>query len=161
MNAEGTVQTAQKISQTSGEFDGLLGDGDQFGNAIANVGDLNNDGVSDFAIGAYSSDDGGLDRGAVWILFMHSSGKVISTSKLSDTNGNFDGVLTDGNQFGSAIANIGDLDSNGVTDIAAGANLDDDGGINAGAIWVLFMASVKIEGDTKSDFDLASLFRGQ
>ena len=161
MNAEGTVQTAQKISQTSGEFDGLLGDGDQFGNAIANVGDLNNDGVSDFAIGAYSSDDGGLDRGAVWILFMRSSGKVISTSKLSDTNGNFDGVLTDGNQFGSAIANIGDLDSNGVTDIAAGANLDDDGGINAGAIWVLFMASVKIEGDTKSDFDLASLFRGQ
>ena len=161
MNADGTVQTTQKISQTSGEFDGLLTDGDQFGNAIANVGDLNNDGVSDLAVGAYTSDDGGLDRGAVWILFMRSSGKVISTSKLSDTNGNFDGVLTDGNQFGSAIANIGDLDSNGVTDIAAGANLDDDGGINAGAIWILFMAPVKIEGDTKSDFDLASLFRGQ
>jgi hypothetical protein len=161
MNAGGTVQATQKISQTSGAFDGLLGNGDQFGNAIANMGDLNDDGINDFAIGAYTSDDGGLDRGAVWILFMRSSGEVDDTSKLSDTNGNFDGVLTDRNQFGSAITNIGDLDNNGVTDITVGANLDDDGEINAGAIWILFMAPVKIEGDTKSDFDLISLLRGE
>ncbi|NNF96146.1 MAG: hypothetical protein HKM94_04370, partial [Halobacteria archaeon] len=100
MSADGTVQATQKISQTNGEFDGLLGTGDQFGHTIANVGDLNNDGVNDFAVGALSSDDGGLDRGAVWVMFMRSSGEVISTSKISDTNGNFDGVLTDGNQFG-------------------------------------------------------------
>lgn len=161
MNPDGTVQATRKISHSSGEFDGQLGDGDQFGNAIANMGDLNDDGVNDFAVGAYTSDDGGLDRGAVWILFMRSSGEILATSKLSDTNGNFNGVLTDGNQFGNAIANIGDLNSNGVTDIAAGANLDDDGEINAGAIWILFMAPVKVEGDTKSDFDLDSLFRGK
>ena len=147
MNTDGTVQTTQKISQTSGEFDGFLGTGDQFGNAITNLGDLNNDGVNDFAVGAISSDDGGLDRGAVWILFMQSNGKVDSTSKLSDTNGNFDGVLTDGDQFGSALTNIGDLDDNGVTDIAVGANLDDDGKINAGAVWMLFMSSVKVDTD--------------
>ena len=145
MNTDGTVQATQKISQTNGEFDGFLGTGDQFGHAIANLGDLNDDGVDELAIGALSSDDGGLDRGAVWILFMRSSGKVHSTSKISNTNGNFDGVLTDGNQFGSAVANIGDLDDDGVTDIAAGANLDDDGKINAGAAWILFMAPVKIE----------------
>lgn len=160
MNVDGTVQSSRKISQTSGEFDGQLADGDQFGNAIANVGDLNDDGVNDFAVGAYTSNDGGLDRGAVWILFMRSSDEVLSTSKLSDTAGNFNGVLTDGNQFGSAITNIGDLNSNGVIDIAVGANLDDDGEINAGAIWILFMAPLKVESDTKSDFDLDSLFRG-
>jgi hypothetical protein len=161
MNANGTVQSSQKISQTSGEFDGQLGDGDQFGNAIASTGDLNDDGVNDLAVGAYTSDDGGLDRGAIWILFMRSSDEVLSTSKISDTAGNFNGELTDGDQFGSAIANIGDLNSNGVTDIAVGANMDDDGEINAGAIWILFMSSVKVDGDTKSDFDLDSLFRGK
>lgn len=160
MNSDGTVQSSRKISQTSGEFDGQLTDGDQFGNAIASMGDLNDDGVNDFVVGAYTTDDGGLDRGAVWILFMRSNEEVHSTSKLSDIAGNFNGVLTDGNQFGGAIANIGNLNSNGVADIAVGANLDDDGEINAGAIWILFMAPVKVEGDTKSDFDLDSLFRG-
>ncbi len=147
MNTDGTVQATQKISQTNGEFDGFLGTGDQFGHAIANLGDLNDDGVDELAVGALSSDDGGLDRGAVWILFMRSSGKVHSKSKISNTNGNFDGVLTDGNQFGSALANIGDIDDDGIPDIAAGANLDDDGKINAGAAWILFMAPVKIDTD--------------
>ena len=147
MNTVGTVQATQKISQTNGEFDGFLGTGDQFGHAIANLGDLNDDGVDELAVGALSSDDNGLDRGAIWILFMKSSGMVLSTSKISDTNGNFDGVLTDGNQFGSSVANVGDLDDDGVTDIAAGANLDDDGKVNAGAVWVLFMAPVKIDTD--------------
>ena len=32
------------------------------------VGDVDGDGVSDLAVGAYLDDDGGLDRGAVWIL---------------------------------------------------------------------------------------------
>jgi hypothetical protein len=93
---------------------------------------------------------------------MKSNGKVLSTSKLSDTSGNFDGVLTDGNQFGSALANLGDLDVNGVTDIAAGANLDDDGEINAGAIWILFMAPVKIETDIDpTEIDLNWLLGGE
>ena len=161
MNPDGTVNTHQKISQTEGNFTGFLGSGDQFGNAIANLGDLNNDGVNEFAVGALSSDDGGVDRGAVWILFMKASGEVLSTSKLSDTSGNFDGVLTDGNQFGSAIANIGDLDDNGVTDIAVGANLDDDGKINAGASWILFMAPAKIETDIDTtDINLNWLLGG-
>ncbi len=161
MNTDGTVQATQKISQTNGEFDGFLGTGDQFGHAIVNLGDLNDDGIDELAVGAPSSDDGGLDRGAVWILFMQSSGKVHSTSKISNTNGNFDGVLTDGNQFGSALANIGDLDDDGVTDIAAGANLDDDGKVNAGAVWVLFMAPVKIDTEIDTtEIDLNRLLGG-
>ena len=162
MNTDGTVQATQKISQTNGEFDGILGTGDQFGHAIANLGDLNDDGVDELAVSALSSDDGGLDRGAIWILFMKSSGMVLSTSKISDTNGNFDGVLTDGNQFGSAVANIGDMDDDGVTDIAAGANLDDDGKINAGAAWILFMAPVKIDTDIDTtEINLNRLLGGE
>ena len=46
----------------------------------------------------------------------------------------------DGNDvFGFSVTNLGDLDGDGVTDIAVGAILDDDGDDDAGAVWILFL----------------------
>jgi len=151
MNSNGTVSAEQKISDTGGKFDGVLSDGDQFGNALANLGDMNGDGVDELGIGAYGSDDGGVNRGAIWILFMRSSGEVISESRISDTAGNFSGLLTDSSQFGSAVAGLGDLDGDGNRDIVTGVNLDDDGGTNNGATWVLFMSKVEVTRESDSE----------
>ncbi len=41
---------------------------------MAALGDLDGDGVSDLAVGAYRDDDGGVDRGAVWVLFLDGVG---------------------------------------------------------------------------------------
>ncbi|MES9992385.1 MAG: integrin alpha [Candidatus Thiodiazotropha sp.] len=139
MNTDGSVDELKRISHTRGEFDGELNDGDQFGNALASVGDLNEDGTEDLAVGAKLSDDGGAERGAVWILFMEINGEVISATKLSDTKGGFDGELNSGDQFGSALAHLGDLNGDGISDIAVGAGLDDDGDTDSGAVWILFM----------------------
>ncbi|MFC1773586.1 integrin alpha [Pseudomonadota bacterium] len=38
--------------------------------AIANVGDVNDDGIRDLVVGAPNDDDGPDNAGAVWILFM-------------------------------------------------------------------------------------------
>lgn len=139
LNADGTVLSRQKISDSViGLFD-ILEDNDQFGGAIANIGDLNNDRLPEIAVGARLSDDGGGDRGAVWILFLARDGSVLNGRKISDTNGDFAGSLQDGDHFGSSIAGIGDLDADGIEDIAVGATGDDDGGIDRGAVWVLFM----------------------
>ena len=139
LNADGTVLSRQKISDSViGLFD-ILEDNDQFGGAIANIGDLNNDRLPEIAVGARLSDDGGGDRGAVWILFLARDGSVLNGRKISDTNGDFAGSLQDGDHFGSSIAGIGDLDADGVEDIAVGATGDDDGGVDRGAVWVLFM----------------------
>ncbi len=70
LNTDGTVKGHQKISDTQGGFTGILDDTDFFGASVASVGDLDGDGVGDLVVGAAGDDDGGTDRGAVWILFL-------------------------------------------------------------------------------------------
>ncbi|MBN2015763.1 FG-GAP repeat protein [Candidatus Dojkabacteria bacterium] len=137
----GTVKSYQKISDTNGSFTGILADDDEFGSSVASIGDLDNDGVTDVAIGAYGDDDGGTNHGAVWILFMNSDGTVKSHQKISDTQGGFTGTLSDGDSFGMSVASIGDLDNDNNPDLAVGAMYDNDGGTARGAVWILFLNS--------------------
>lgn len=160
MNRDGTVKNEQKISQLNGQFDALLADGDHFGSSLANVGDLNGDGIDEVAVGANLSDDGGPDRGAFYVLFLKKTGEVISSSRISQTDGNFPDSLTDGEQFGTAIVGLGDLDGDGINDIGVGANLDDDGGTDKGALWVLFMSPITVGYRVDPNADLATYFRG-
>ena len=89
--SDGTVSSEQKISDTVGGFGGVLDDQDQFATSIANIGDYDNNGVDDLAVGAWLDDDDGSARGAVWILFMNADGTVSSEQKISDTAGGFGG----------------------------------------------------------------------
>lgn len=136
----GTVVAQAKISELSGGFGGDLDPNDRFGLAIASLGDLNGDGVTDFAIGSHLDDDGGTDRGAVYILFMNADGTVNARQKISSTTGGFNGPLDNGDLFGVSVASLGDLDGDGVTELAVGAYLDDDGDPDRGAIYILFLS---------------------
>ncbi|NOT29365.1 MAG: hypothetical protein HOP15_02825 [Planctomycetes bacterium] len=133
----GTVARLQKISHTQGGRGPRLDDSDQLGRAVTNLGDLDGDGVIDLATAGHTDDDGGLDQGAAYILFMRLDGMVRETRKISELEGGFTGRLDEGDQFGRALAGIGDLDADGVPDLAVGANFDDDGGMNRGAVWLL------------------------
>ena len=115
-----------------------LGDNDFFGTATANPGDLDGNGVMDMAVGAPGDDDGGTGRGAVYVLFMNTDGTVKSHQKISDTEGNFSGTLDDGDSFGNSLTSLGDLNGDGITDLAVGAHGDDDRA-GAGATYVLFL----------------------
>ena len=115
-----------------------LADTDNFGVSIANIGDLDGNGVDDLAVGANGDQTGGDNRGAVHILYMNTDGSVDSTVEInsSTTNGP---TLANTDFFGGSVANIGDLDGDGVNDLAVGADEDDDSGANRGAVHIMFM----------------------
>lgn len=160
MNRNGTVKNELKISQTQGKFDGSIGDGAEFGGAVSNLGDYNNDGINELGVGAKFSDDGGIERGAFWVIFLETNGEVRSSSKISDLHGNFNGTLADGDQFATDLVSIGDLDSDGIDDIAVTASGDNGNGTHRGAVWILFMAPVETGVRIDKEADLATLFGG-
>jgi hypothetical protein len=158
LNRDGSVKDTRKISDTAGGFTGGLEDLDEFGRAIANLGDLDGDGVIDLAVGATGDDDGGVDlKGAIWILFMNADGTVKAHQKISDTAGNFTGAIGGGDLLGFSLTPLGDLDGDGVMDIATGCPKDDDGGVKKGAVWILFLNA---DGTVKTHYKISDKANG-
>jgi hypothetical protein len=101
------------LSDPEEQEDGL------FGTAVAALGDVNSDGVADFAVGVPGHDVGGEDGvanvGTVY-LFSGKTGALIRTLDDPPRGGDEAGAA-----FGSALANAGDVNSDGVTDTVVGA----------------------------------------
>ena len=140
MNTDGSVDSTVEIndSTTNGPE---LEDDDSFGRSVANIGDLDGDGVNDLAVGADKDNAGGANRGTIHIIHMNTDGSVDSTVEINNetTNGP---SMKDQDFFGFAVANIGDLDGNGINDLAVGAYGDDGGagvGNNSGAVHLIFL----------------------
>jgi len=95
---------------------------DDFGAAVAGVGDMNGDGVPDFAVGARLDDHGALNSGAVY-LFSGASGLL-----LREHHGSAVGDL-----FGSAVFGAGDMNGDGRPELVVGAPYDHCNGSNCGA----------------------------
>jgi hypothetical protein len=138
--AMGTVIGEQKIASDTGGFTGALDSSDHFGRALG-AGDVDGDGVVDLLVGAPDDDDGGANRGALWVLFLAPSGSVRGQTKISDTEGGFAGILDNADRFGASVAMLGDLDGDGSAEVALGAEQDDDGGTNRGALWILSLGA--------------------
>ena len=130
-----------------------------FGYTIASIGDLNKDGINDIAVGSPYDDEEGYNAGAVYILFLNSDGTVKSHQKISSTQGNFSPKLEPGDMLGHDLTPIGDLNGDGINDIAVGAHGDDDSKFSVpaflsvedtyakGAVYILFLNS---DGTVKS-----------
>ncbi|MCK4414823.1 MAG: FG-GAP repeat protein [Candidatus Eisenbacteria sp.] len=157
LTANGTVKSHQKISGGSGNFTGLIEGGDHFGSSATWLEDLELDTVGALAVGAIDDDDGGTSFGAVWVLFLNSNGTVRSHQKISSTAGGFGGLLSSDDGFGGESGALGDLDGDGVQDLAVCAGLDDDGGDDRGAVWTLLLNS---DGTVKSYQKISDLEGG-
>jgi len=143
----GGASSFNKLSATSGMPAGFsLDEFDQFGNSVAGLGDVNGDGVVDLAVGADGDDDGAnVDdsyAGALYFIYLTTFGGASSFNKLSATSGMPAGLILDnGDSFGSSVACLGDVNGDGVVDLAVGALGDDDGAPDAGALYVIFLTT--------------------
>jgi hypothetical protein len=137
LNSNGSVKSTVEINDTTTNGP-VLANSDYYGSSIANMGDLDGDGIVDIAVGAYADDAGGGNRGTVHISYLNSNGSVKSTVEINDTT-TTGPVLSNTDNYGISVANIGDLNGDGITDIAVGAWLDDAGGTDRGAVHIHFL----------------------
>ncbi len=136
LDANGKVKSSQIISENMGGFSAILHNTDRFGTSVEGIGDMNNDGIPDIAVGQV----GLYGEGYVWIIFLKIDGTVKSYQQIGYGNlGGFTGSITSKCFFGWSIANIGDINNDGVIDLAVGEYGDDDGYTDAGAFWILKM----------------------
>lgn len=102
---------------------------DGLGSASA-VGDFDGDGQDDLLLGASANDDGGTSAGAAYILY----GPATAAWDLSST-ATFVGEDA-ADAAGSRVANAGDVDRDGNTDLLISAPYDDDAASDAGAAYL-------------------------
>jgi subtilisin family serine protease len=116
------------VSLSAGNaFYNLTGEaaGDSFGISIASTRDVDADGVRELLVGAWNNDAGGADAGRAY-LFSGADGAPIHT---------WNGPAA-GDQFGWEVADAGDVNGDGITDVIVGAYLNDAGGTDAGGAYV-------------------------
>ncbi|MGB3617664.1 MAG: integrin alpha, partial [Catalinimonas sp.] len=136
----GTVFQQQVINAYEGGFDQELVSDGSFGDAVANIGDLDGDGTADFAVGAPSDNSNTNEQtGKLWILFMNDDGTVRDEQSIDEDSGSFTADLSIKNRFGNAVVNMGDLDGDGVQDLAVGAPGSDHGTRVPGSVYILYM----------------------
>ncbi len=113
-----------------------------FGISVSSIGDLNNDGVEDLVVGAMNV--GPIsNRGTIYVLFMDSSGAVKSTTKIASGLSGFSQQTGFDGRFGESLANLGDVNGDGTTEVAVGNPFNNGQGSNEGAVWIL---SIKSDG---------------
>lgn len=133
----GPISGVRTLAAADATLDGEAA-GDHAGGAVAPAGDLNGDGYDDVLVGAPDQSDGGTGAGAAYIVH----GPISGASTLTQADGMIIGRLA-WDHAGNSVAAVGDATGDDIPDILIGAYIEDSGGLNAGAA---FMVSGPVTG---------------
>ena len=131
---------------------------DSAGSSISSAGDVNGDGFDDFIIGAPFELVYGSGSGAAYVIFGTSSS--VSAVNLDDVALGTGGFKIAGEELsdraGYSVSSAGDVNGDGIADLLVGASLDDVGGSNAGAGYVIFGTTSSVSAVNLDDVALGT-----
>jgi len=118
---------------------------DKSGISVSDTGDINNDGIADLIIAAYSADPNGQSSaGESYVVFGRGSGFVspFALSTLDGSNGFVIEGINTGDLSGIQVNGAGDINGDGIADLIIGAHAADPSGqAGAGESYVVFGSS--------------------
>ncbi|MBX3479860.1 MAG: FG-GAP repeat protein [Caulobacter sp.] len=97
---------------------------------VAGIGDLNNDGIDDFAVASRNASLSGTNAGAVYVIFGRDDGATPQLSSLDGSNGFTIYGAANNNQLASSITH-GDVNDDGIDDLIMTAG-------QAGVVYVMY-----------------------
>ena len=110
--------------------------GERAGYSVA-ITDLDRDGFADLVIGADKADISDVNSGVTYVVY----GPVTGAFGLGAADAQILGVGS-GDQAGESVSAVGDLDGDGYPDLGIGAWHADEGGDDAGAVYLLYGAAL-------------------
>ena len=115
-------------------------DYDGAGRSVSAAGDVNGDGFDDLIIGAEHADEGGVDRGAAYVVFGKAGGfgASVALSGLDGSNGFKLPGLADLDGAAFSVSAAGDVNGDGFDDLLIGSAGASEGGTLRGAGYVVF-----------------------
>jgi hypothetical protein len=114
--------------------------GEQFGFSVAGVGDVNGDGCDDIIVGANKFDENPLTNSGVVYIYYGSGGGSCPTGIGENSPPDFPPSVTikgvsDNGEFGYAVAALGDINNDNISDFIVGAPFTNS---NQGKAYVFF-----------------------
>jgi len=106
-------------------------DAAQFGGQVSGAGDVNGDGYDDLLVSSPKYANGQSEEGLVQLFLGSAAGPEASASWSVESDRAYSG-------FGSAIAGVGDLNGDGIDDIAIGAPRYSNGQVGEGRIYIYY-----------------------
>jgi hypothetical protein len=116
--------------------------GDKSGTSVSAAGDINIDGFDDLIIGASLADPNGDDSGASYVVFGNDQAwaSALNLSSLNGANGFVINGVSAGDNSGTSVSAVGDINGDNFADIMIGAPFADPNGDDSGASYVIFGA---------------------
>jgi VCBS repeat-containing protein len=126
---------------------------DNAGWSVSSAGDVNGDGFDDVVVGALNNDT----PGAAYVVFGSAAPPAsVDLDAIAAGTGGF--KISGENavdQAGFSVSSAGDVDGDGFGDLIVGAQLNDNGGDDAGAAYVVFGSATPV-----ADVDLGAIPAG-
>lgn len=140
-SGQGAVSGALDLDSIADhEFSGS-GNYDWLGSNMAGIGDVNGDGFGDIIAGVQGDDYGGIRDSGQVALFLGGASSSAMQTEVDSADANWGGEnLSD--RVGTIVAGPGDMDGDGVGEIAVGLNVNSALGAFTGAVYIISSADI-------------------